>query len=319
MKKVLITGCAGFIGSQFSKKIFNKYKIIGIDNLDSYYSISLKKKRLKTLKKNKNFSFYKIDIQNKIKLENFIKKHDFKYVFHFAAQAGVRYSIINPEKYTSTNIIGTLNLLNSLKKKKIKKIFLSSSSSVYGEQKKFPLIENIEIKPINHYAYTKKVNELTAEYFSNLYNMNIYMLRFFTVYGEWGRPDMFFFKLFKSHYTNKSFELNNSGNHERDLTHIDDVCEILERLTKVKIKKKFDIFNICSNKPINIGNIVKFIDKNLFKILFKNKPRNKLDVKKTHGDNNKILKIVKFKVFKDYKKAIIKLHDWYFKNKIYKY
>ena len=319
MNKVLVTGCAGFIGSQFSKKIIKKNKIIGIDNLDKYYSTSLKKKRIEELKKNKNFFFYKIDIQNEKKLDNLIKKHKFKYVFHFAAQAGVRYSIINPKKYTLTNIFGTINLLNSLKNKNVKKIFLSSSSSVYGEQKKFPLNETIKAAPINHYAYTKKVNEITGEYFSLLNNMNIYMLRFFTVYGQWGRPDMFFFKLFKSFYTKKKFELNNNGNHERDLTHIDDVCEILIRLIKVKIKKKFDIFNVCSNKPVNIRNVVNYVNANLFKVNIKKKPRNFLDVKKTHGNNKKILKIVKYKKFKNYKSAIIRLHDWYLKNKIYKY
>ena len=319
MDKILITGCAGFIGSQFSKKALKNYNVVGIDNLDNYYSTKLKIKRLKELKKNKRFIFFKIDIQNKKKLENVIKKNKFKYVFHFAAQAGVRYSIINPEKYTLTNILGTINLLNSLRHKNVKKIFLSSSSSVYGEQKKFPLAENMEIKPINHYAFTKKVNEITGKYFSDLNNMNIYILRFFTVYGQWGRPDMFFFKLFKSFHSKKKFKLNNNGNHERDLTHIDDVCEILFRLIKAKIKKKFDIFNICSNKPVNIKKIVNFINSNLFKINIQNEPRNILDVRKTHGNNKKVLKIVNYKKFHNYKDALIRLYDWYSKNKIYKY
>ena len=319
MDKILITACAGFIGSQFSKRALKKYNVVGIDNLDNYYSTKLKKKRLEELKKNKRFNFYKIDIQNKKKLDNLIKKNAFKYVFHFAAQAGVRYSIINPEKYTLTNILGTINLLNSLRHKNVKKIFLSSSSSVYGEQNKFPMIENMKIKPINHYAFTKKVNEITGKYFSDLNNMNIYILRFFTVYGQWGRPDMFFFKLFKSFHSKKKFKLNNNGNHERDLTHIDDVCEILFRLIKVKFKKKFDIFNICSNKPVNIKKIVNFIDLNLFKVNIKNEPRNFLDVRKTHGNNKKILKVVKYKKFQNYKNALIRLYNWYSKNKIYKY
>ena len=155
-KNILITGCAGFIGSQFALKSLNKkFKVIGIDNYDNYYSIPLKKKRITLLKKKKNFKFYKIDIRNFQKLNKIIKKSQIDYVFHFAAQAGVRYSKVDPKKYTTTNIIGTLNLLNSLKSKKIDNIFLASSSSVYGDCNKFPLKENILLRPINHYAIQK--------------------------------------------------------------------------------------------------------------------------------------------------------------------
>ena len=245
MKKILITGVGGFIGSQLSIKLLKNYKVIGIDNLDNYYSVKLKKLRIKILKKHSNFKFYKIDIRNIKSLNNIISINNFDYVFHFAAQAGVRYSVIKPNKYTTTNIFGTLNLLNLLKNKKIKKIFLASSSSVYGDMKKFPTKETDKLNPKNHYANTKKINEYTGYYFSKVYNLNIYMLRLFTVYGPYGRPDMFLMKLFKSIYTKDKFYLNNKGNHERDFTYIYDVVHILTKLMKIKIKKKYDIFNIC--------------------------------------------------------------------------
>ena len=320
MKKILVTGCAGFIGSQFVKKIINKYKVYGIDNFDTYYSINLKKKRIFDLKKNKNFIFKKIDITNFKKLENLINKKNFEYVFHFAAQAGVRYSIINPKKYTLTNITGTINLLDCLKNKKVKKIFLSSSSSVYGENKKFPLIEKENLSPINHYAYTKVINEQTGKYYSESFNLNIYMLRFFTVYGKWGRPDMFLFKLFKSAIKKNFFELNNNGNHERDFTYVEDVCEILLKVMKKKINKKYDVYNICSNNPVNIRKIISYLKNNVnLNLYIKNISRNKLDVLKTHGSNDKILNLVGSFKFTKYQDVIEDIYKWYKSNKIYRF
>ena len=318
MKKILITGVGGFIGSQLSIKLLKNYKVIGIDNLDNYYSVKLKKLRIKILKKHSNFKFYKIDIRNIKSLNNIISKNNFDYVFHFAAQAGVRYSVIKPNKYTTTNIFGTLNLLNLLKNKKIKKIFLASSSSVYGDMKKFPTKETDKLNPKNHYANTKKINEYTGYYFSKVYNLNIYMLRLFTVYGPYGRPDMFLMKLFKSIYTKDKFYLNNNGNHERDFTYIYDVVHILTKLMKIKIKKKYDIFNICSNKPLNISKLIKHINSKIVKVKYTNISKNPLDVNKTHGSNNKVTKLINYKKFTDSKIGIKKLFEWYNVNEIYK-
>ena len=318
MKKILITGVGGFIGSQLSIKLLKNYKVIGIDNLDNYYSVKLKKLRIKILKKHSNFKFYKIDIRNIKSLNNIISKNNFDYVFHFAAQAGVRYSVIKPNKYTTTNIFGTLNLLNLLKNKKIKKIFLASSSSVYGDMKKFPTKETDKLNPKNHYANTKKINEYTGYYFSKVYNLNIYMLRLFTVYGPYGRPDMFLMKLFKSIYTKDKFYLNNNGNHERDFTYIYDVVHILTKLMKIKIKKKYDIFNICSNKPLNISKLIKHINSKIVKVKYTNISKNPLDVNKTHGSNNKVTKLINYKKFTDAKIGIKKLFEWYNVNEIYK-
>lgn len=318
MKKILITGVGGFIGSQLSIKLLKNYKIIGIDNLDNYYSVKLKKLRIKILKKHSNFKFYKIDIRNIKSLNNIISNNNFDYVFHFAAQAGVRYSVIKPNKYTTTNIFGTLNLLNLLKNKKIKKIFLASSSSVYGDMKKFPTKETDKLNPKNHYANTKKINEYTGYYYSKVYNLNIYMLRLFTVYGPYGRPDMFLMKLFKSIYTKDKFYLNNKGNHERDFTYICDVVHILTKLMKIKIKKKYDIFNICSNKPLNISRLIKYINSKIVKVKYTNISKNPLDVNKTHGSNNKVTKLINYKKFTDAKFGIKKLFEWYNDNEIYK-
>ena len=318
MKKILITGVGGFIGSQLSIKLLKNYKVIGIDNLDNYYSVKLKKLRIKILKKHSNFKFYKIDIRNIKSLKNIISNNNFDYVFHFAAQAGVRYSVIKPNKYTTTNIFGTLNLLNLLKNKKIKKIFLASSSSVYGDMKKFPTKETDNLNPKNHYANTKKINEYAGYYYSKVYNLNIYMLRLFTVYGPYGRPDMFLMKLFKSIYTKDKFYLNNNGNHERDFTYIYDVVHILTKLMKIKIKKKYDIFNICSNKPLNISKLIKHINSKIVKVKYTNISKNPLDVNKTHGSNNKVTKLINYKKFTDAKIGIKKLFEWYNDNEIYK-
>ena len=194
-KKILITGVVGFIGYSLAIKLLKEnYHVIGVDNFDDYYSTKLKKKRLSQLKK---YSRFQIKVFNIEKYESFnvIKKHNFDHIFHLAAQAGVRYSAINPKKYIKTNILGTINLFKFASTKKIKSIFFASSSSVYGDSKNFPLKENDKLYPKNIYATSKVINEITAKSFSKNYNMKIFGLRFFTVYGEWGRPDMLLFTI----------------------------------------------------------------------------------------------------------------------------
>ena len=313
-KLFFITGVAGFIGFNFAKKILNEGHIVfGIDNYDKYYSVRLKSKRINYLKKFKKFKFKKIDIEikehfNKIKL----KKVD--HLFHFAAQTGVRYSAINPEKYIRTNILGTINVLKYATNIRPKTTFFASSSSVYGDSKSFPLSEKDSLNPKNIYATSKIINEISAKSFSSNYNLNIYGLRFFTVYGEWGRPDMLLFKILKCHMNNKSLELNNKGNHFRDFTYINDVTEILYSLVNKNLKKKYDIFNICSNNPIHIGKMINNIMKNLLNIKVKMIKKNKLDVYKTHGDNSKINKILKYYKFIDFNLGFKNTYNWYKKN-----
>ena len=316
--KILITGVAGFIG--FNLALFlikKKYRVYGIDNFDTYYSVGIKKKRIKILKKNSNFLFNKIDIVNKKKVKSFFDKTKIDLVIHLAAQAGVRYSYKNPKKYVDVNIFGFINIIDEVKNHKIKKFIYGSSSSVYGENKNFPLKENQSLKPKNIYAVSKKINEETAELYQKIYNLNCIGLRFFTVYGEWGRPDMFIFKLFKSFMNKEIFYLNNYGNHLRDFTYIGDVVKAVHGLINKKFKYH-EVINICSSRPINIYDIVKnFRKKNFFQL--KLTKIHKADVLKTYGSNSKLKKILKNIKFKKFYYTFYKTFEWYKKNNIYKF
>ena len=248
-----------------------------------------------------------------------LKKKKFDCVFHLGAQAGVRYSLINPEKYFDTNIIGFSNIIQNCIKRKIKKVFYASSSSVYGDLKTFPLSENLKLNPKNIYSMSKKINEQIALIVSNSFNLDLIGLRFFTVYGPWGRPDMFLMKFLNSIYNEKNFYLFNKGNHTRDFTYIDDVILIMNNLLKKKLKGH-QIFNICSNRPIHLSKIISCIKKHTG-----SQPRiiekkfQKADVLKTHGNNKKIKKIVNFINFTTIDVGIKRTVDWYKQNKIWKY
>ena len=314
--KILITGSAGFIGYNFCKYLLTKsnHQVYSIDNVNNYYSQKLKRARLRNLKRYKKFKFYKFDLCNKKKLEK-IFKIKFGAVYHFAAQAGVRYSLINPRSYINSNIIGFFNLIELVKKNRIKKFYYASSSSVYGESKNFPLKEIHETNPKNLYGLTKKNNEETAELFFEGSTTNAVGLRFFTVFGEWGRPDMLIYKYLKSVFDKKSkFYLNNYGNHVRDFTYIYDVTQILYKLLNIKFKKNNTVINISSNNPIKITKILNHINS-----YFKKKPVinkrsfQKADVKKTHGSNLKIKKISNKRRFTDLKFALNNTCFW-FKN-----
>tara|TARA_B100001121_G_scaffold150525_1_gene131673 strand:- start:2223 stop:3182 length:960 start_codon:yes stop_codon:yes gene_type:complete len=310
-KIILITGIAGFIGFSFAKKLLsNNHYVLGIDNLDNYYSVKLKNKRLNKLNKFRKFKFIKMNIENYSEFKK-ISLKNIDHIFHFAAQAGVRYSAINPDKYIKTNILGTINLLSFAIKNKPKSTFFASSSSVYGDSKNFPLKETNKLYPKNIYATSKVINEITAKSFSKNYNMKIFGLRFFTVYGQWGRPDMLLFKLFRCSLTKKTLELNNNGNHYRDFTHINDVVEILYALMNKKINKTFDVYNVCSNKPQNIKKIIKSFKNKISDLKIKNIPKNKLDVFKTHGDNKKISKLLNYKEYTNFENGLKQVFEWY--------
>lgn len=317
--KILITGVAGFIGFHVAKELFKnkKFQVHGIDNFDKYYSVKLKKKRIQLLKKNKKFIFNKIDITSK-KINSFFKKKQFDIVIHLAAQAGVRYSLINPEKYLNTNILGFSNLFESINSTKIKKVIYASSSSVYGDTKNFPTNEKNITKPKNIYGYSKIINEHMADYYSKKMNIPFIGLRFFTVYGTWGRPDMFILKVLSYHNKRKKFNLNNEGNHLRDFTSINDVVKILMRIINKKTKKN-DIYNICSNRPFLIKNVLINLEKKIGKINFKSINKNSADVLNTHGNNSKILKKYNLLKFSNFNKELNKIIEWYqtIKNKNY--
>ena len=318
--KIFITGCCGFIGFNFANflaKSNKKIRIIGIDNLNDYYSVNLKRKRLKELNKNKNFIFYKIDINQYEKLKKLYKKYLFNYVFHFAAQAGVRYSLINPRSYIENNISGFFNVLSLSIKFKVKRLFYASSSSAYGELNKFPLKENYSLKPKNIYGLSKKINEEMVNVLLQKNKTKCIGLRFFTVYGEWGRPDMFMMKYLNATYNkSKVFYLNNYGNHFRDFTYINDVCKILKKLIYSKLKYKHLIINICSNKPLKLTKIIKEIDNlTLNKPKIKKRSLQKADILKTHGDNSLVKNITGIKKFTDISIGLKNTVEWYIKNK----
>ena len=315
--QILITGAAGFIGFNLSKYLLKKnIKIFGIDNINDYYSKSLKLDRIKELKKYRNFNFSKIDITNRKILKKFFKRKKISIIINLAAQAGVRYSLINPTEFVNNNILGFYNIINAAKENNIKKIFYASSSSVYGDTKKFPLKENQIINPKNIYALSKKNNEEMASVFSKQFNISLIGLRFFTVYGEWGRPDMFMMKYLTSSFNSKNkFYLNNFGNHTRDFTYIKDVCEIIEKLIFNKKKKlNNEIFNICSNKPVKLLSVIKELNK-----LTKKKPKTykrklqEADVIKTHGSNKKIIALIGNKSFMSIKEGLNNTVKWFLK------
>ena len=308
--KILVTGAAGFIGYHISHFLIKKKnRVIGIDNLDNYYSIRLKKKRLHNLKKNKNFKFIKIDISSN-KLKNALKKYNFDIIIHLAAQAGVRYSLVNPKKYIHSNIKGFENLFQSISTKNLKKVIYASSSSVYGDTKKFPTKETQNTNPKNIYGHSKVINEKLSDHYFNLFKVPFIGLRFFTIYGVWGRPDMFILKTLISNDNKKTFYLNNNGNHLRDFTSIKDVIKICNKIIKKKFWKN-EIYNICSNNPQLIRKVFTSIQKKCGHIEYRNIKKNKADVLNTHGDNFKIKKDLRFNKFQNFRKELIEIINWY--------
>ena len=275
---------------------------------------------MKDLKKNKNFLFYKIDISNEKKLKKIFNNHKFEIIIHLAAQAGVRHALKDPESYLDSNIKGFLNLVDNLKTNSVKKFIFASSSSVYGEGKKFPQSEEMKPKPINIYSSTKLLNEEIIRDYSNISKIKFIGLRFFTIYGSHGRPDMFLFKLLKSIFKKNSFYLNNYGNHLRDFTHVDDVKMIIKKLIDKKIKTKFQIFNVCSNNPISILKLISDVSKitstnpKIVKV-----KRHKADVLKTHGSNIKIKKYLNIKIFRNIFEELLPIVNWYRDKKFYKF
>ena len=315
MKKILITGAGGFIGFNLTYRLLKKNNVIvGVDNLNSYYSKKLKKSRINQLKKFKNFFFFKFDLKDTKKIENLFRKFKFDLVLHFAAQPGIRYSLINPKSYIDSNIIGFFNILESCKKNKTKKLIFASSSSLYGEQNKFPIKENIIGVQKNIYSLSKKQNEDMAKIYSNLYNLKIVGLRLFTVYGEWGRPDMFILKFLDALHKKSQFKLNNFGDHYRDFTYIKDVVDIILKLIK-KNTEKYSVFNICSGRSVSLFKIINILT-NLSnkKPLIKKISRSKVDVYKTHGSNTKINKIVNKRKYYSISEGLKNTYNWYIKN-----
>tara|TARA_B100000963_G_scaffold360362_1_gene390930 strand:- start:4275 stop:5228 length:954 start_codon:yes stop_codon:yes gene_type:complete len=314
--KILITGCAGFIGFHLTNTLLQggKHKILGIDNLNNYYPLKIKLTRLRNLKKYKNFSFSKGFIENNNFLKKKIKKFKPELIFHLAAQAGVRYSFKDPKTYYNSNISGFYNILENSRTSSVKHLIFASSSSVYGNNKNYPLKENLDINnPISFYASTKVCNEILAKSYSNNFKLNITGIRFFTVYGPFGRPDMFIYKLFDSLIKGKKINVYNYGQHFRDFTYIDDAIKSLIMISKKK-KKGFEVFNICSGRPIFLKKIIKICEKlTKRKTKIKYLTLQKGDIKKTHGSPTKIFKYTKNIRSTSIESGLTSFYNW-FKN-----
>jgi len=319
MKKILITGVAGFIGYHLADKLLSKnYQIIGIDNLNDYYDPILKQDRLNNLKKFSNFEFHKIDFIQNNELTSIFNNNQFNQVIHLGAQAGVRYSITNPQFYIDTNITGFLNILENCNNYNVENIIYASSSSIYGDNKDLPFSENDKTeKQISMYGVSKKTNELMAHTYSNLYGLKTIGLRFFTVYGPWGRPDMALYIFTKAIIENKNIDLFNKGSHTRSFTYISDIVEPIYRLIKInennqKILSNNDILNIGGSEPVKLLRFIDIIEDYLGKkAKIKLKPMQQGDIQDTNADITKLKKITDYKPQVDIEEGIKRFIDWY--------
>ena len=334
-KEIIVTGAAGFIGFHLSNRLISQgYKLICIDNFNSYYDVKLKEARLKELYKtsrlkNNEFFLYKTDIENFSELDKIFSSHDAKVIFHLAAQAGVRYSLENPFSYITSNIVGFSNILELCKSKKVNNLIYASSSSVYGGNHKIPFSEEDAVNhPVSLYAATKKSNELMAHSYSHLFNLPTTGLRFFTVYGPWGRPDMAPMIFTKSILSRKPIKIFNFGNMERDFTYIDDVIDVLIKLINkpAQIDNKFErqkpnpssswapyrILNIGNSQKIKLLDFIKILEDEIgIKAIKEYEKMQPGDVKATAANTENLKKYLKATPHTDIKTGVKFFVDWY--------
>ena len=328
-KKILITGSSGFIGFSLALNLLkNGHKILGYDSINDYYDINLKYSRNKILKKFKNFSFIRGELEDQKKLNKNVLSFKPEIIIHLAAQAGVRYSLDAPRKYLSSNIIGTFNIIEIAHKIKVKHLLIASSSSVYGANKQSAFKETDKTDTqLSIYAATKKSTEGIAHSYSSLWKIPTTMLRFFTVYGPWGRPDMAYFKFTNAIIKNKKIDVYNKGEMYRDFTYIDDVTRSIELLiNKAPLQNKksnykndslssvapFRIINIGNQKRVYLKDFITSLEKKLNKKANKNNmSMQKGDVKKTLSNTNLLYQIIKYKPKVDYKSGISAFVEWY--------
>ena len=338
--KILITGAAGFIGSFLSKKLLETTKddITGVDNLNDYYGVSLKEARLKELKKFGKFIFIKGDISDKSFIDELFNEYKFDIVVNLAAQAGVRYSIDHPDVYIQSNIIGFYNILEACRYNPVKHLVYASSSSVYGGNSKVPFSTDDKVdNPVSLYAATKKSNELLAHAYSKLYNIPTTGLRFFTVYGPMGRPDMAYFSFTNKLIKGETIEIFNYGNCKRDFTYVDDIVEgIIKVMGRAPIKKDgadglpippYKIYNIGNNNPENLLDFVRILAEELVsaKVLpsdfdikshMKLVPMQKGDVPITYADTSDLERDFGYKPTTSLRDGLRNFAKWY--QKFYK-
>ena len=331
LNKILLTGAAGFIGFHLAQRLLqeNDNLILGIDNINDYYDTQLKMDRLENLKTDKRFQFEKINIANKEQLDALVEKFQPSVVIHLAAQAGVRYSIINPDAYVESNLVGFANILELSRNLKVKHLIYASSSSVYGANKKIPFQESDSVDhPVSLYAATKKSNELMAHTYSNLYKIPTTGLRFFTVYGPWGRPDMAYFSFTKAIYENKPINVFNNGDMERDFTYIDDIVDGIKRLIDLPPVENSDwnfenpdpatsfapyrVLNIGNNQPVRLLDFIHTLENLIGKEAEKKfLPMQPGDVKTTFANIDRLNKLTGFKPQTSIETGLKKFVEWY--------
>ncbi|TWT27775.1 NAD-dependent epimerase [Planomicrobium sp. CPCC 101110] len=327
--KILITGAAGFIGSHLSRKLLDQnHSIVGIDNLNSYYSVALKESRLERLT-HENFKFYEESLESREAITAIFEQEKPEVVVNLAAQAGVRYSLENPHAYIESNIVGFINILEACRHNQIQQLIYASSSSVYGANTSLPFSvhDNID-HPLSLYAATKKANELMAHTYSSLYNIPTTGLRFFTVYGPWGRPDMALFMFTKNIIEGKPINVFNNGEMMRDFTYVDDIVESIARLVEKPAQPNpnwtgatpdpgtsyapYKIYNIGNNNPVNLMDFIEAIEEKVGKKAIKNyMPLQAGDVPDTYADVADLYRDIDFQPQTNIKDGVSKFVDWY--------
>jgi UDP-glucuronate 4-epimerase len=332
--RILVTGAAGFIGYHLTKRLLElDYEVVGIDNINNYYDINLKFDRLAQLgivkadifennivlsKSFKNFSFVKMDLIDARTMEEIFKKNNFNYVINLAAQAGVRYSLENPHTYIQSNIVGFMNVLECCRNFNIQHLVYASSSSVYGANSKIPFSEDDQVDtPVSLYAATKKSNELMAYTYSHLYKLPTTGLRFFTVYGPWGRPDMSPMLFADAILNNRPINIFNNGDMSRDFTYVDDIVEgiikITEHIPQIVVEKPpYEIYNIGNNKPTKLMDFISHLEENLgLEAKKKYLPMQLGDVQQTWADTNLLVNIVNYKPSTTIDIGVKEFVNWY--------
>ena len=327
---ILVTGAAGFIGSAVAMKLLERGDtVVGLDNLNDYYSVELKEARLKRIQEHKSFSLYKLDVKDTGEIERVFKEEKFDKVVHLAAQAGVRYSIENPRAYIDTNIVGFTNILEGCRHNNIQHLVYASSSSVYGSNTNMPLSvhDNVD-HPMSLYAATKKSNELMAHTYSNLFSLPTTGLRFFTVYGPWGRPDMALFLFTKAILAGEKLPVFNYGKHTRDFTYIDDIVEGVVRILDKTAKPdpSFDsdtpdpgtssapwrVYNIGGGNPVELLKYIELIEKALgIKAELELLPIQPGDVPDTNSDVDALKTDVGYQPVTPVEVGVKNFVDWY--------
>jgi len=330
MSNILVTGTAGFIGFHLTARLIDRGDtVVGLDNLNDYYDVQLKKDRLARLLGRDRFQFHQMDISDRSGIEHLFRRHDFEKVVNLAAQAGVRYSLQNPHAYVDSNLVGFLNVLEGCRHTGVQHLVYASSSSVYGGNTAMPFSVHHNVDhPVSLYAATKKANELMAHAYSHIYQLPTTGLRFFTVYGPWGRPDMALFLFTKAILAGQPIDVFNHGKMRRDFTYIDDIVEGVVRVTDTVPQPNeswsgdspdpgtssapYRIYNIGNNSPVELQDFIAALEKSLGQTATKNMlPMQPGDVPATYADVDDLARDVHFKPATPIEEGIQRFVDWY--------